>query len=617
MKAGETEGNRRDDAASLADAPEFRAALAALAQQTGRDQRQLVLQARRFLRELRSGHSGLVHGLWVRAGRALLGVGYARIDYEPQQVERVRALLAATPSVVLSSHKSYLDGGALTVGFHDHGLPPLTVFGGINMAFWPIGALWRRANMVFIRRGGDDAVYRCVLRHYLAHLVSQRRPLQWFVEGTRSRTGKLGPPRLGLLAYIVDAYRERRIDELALLPVSVSYDQLQEVSEYAGEARGTAKTAESLGWLLRFVHAQRGRFGAVYVRFGPPILLRDFLGAPEVAGNGTIDERKLQLHKLAFEVACRINDATPITGAALVALALLGARDRALTLAQIRAAVRGYLDFAQRRDLPQAPTARLDSDAALRSVLDGLVAQGVVLAHHDGRETVHGVAPGQHLAAAYYRNTIAHYFLGAAIGEIALLQAAEQAPAARLPAFDEAALALRSLLEFDFFFRDRAAFLAAVRQELALLAPDWQARLWDGADGVQALLGELPTLASDMLLRPFFEAYGIVADVLVAHADQAAPPIAQLNDECAGLGGQYLLQRRLGHAESVSLHLFASGLELARRRGLLAPGETTMQLRAEFAAQIRDVLRRLSRVHAIAVRRVEATLATPPAPPQR
>lgn len=617
MKSGETDKDRRDDATSLADAPEFQAALAVLAQKTGRDQRQLVLQARRFLRELRSGHSRCVHGLWVKAGRALLGAGYSRIDYEPRQVERVRALLATTPSVVLSSHKSYLDGGALTVGFHDHGLPPLTVFGGINMAFWPIGTLWRRANMVFIRRGSDDAVYRCTLRHYLAHLVARRRPLQWFVEGTRSRTGKLGPPRLGLLAYIVDAYREGRIDELALLPVSVSYDQLQEVSEFAGEARGAVKTAESLGWLLRFVRAQRGRFGAIYVRFGPPVSLRDFLEPPAAARDGTIDERGLQLHKLAFEVACRINDATPITGAALVTLALLGARDRALTLGQIRAAVHGYLDFAERRDLPRAPTARLDSDAALRTVLDGLVAQGVVRAHHDGRGTVHGVAPGQHLAAAYYRNTIAHFFLIAAIGELALLDAAEQAPRARLPAFDEAALALRSLLEFDFFFRDRAAFLAAVRRDLTLLAPDWQARLGDGDDGAQGLLGELPTLASDMLLRPFFEAYGIVADVLVAHADRAAPPAAHLSDACSGLGGQYLLQRRLEYPESVSLHLFASGLELARRRGLLAQGETAMRLRAEFAAQIRGVLRRSSQVHAIAVRRVEATLATLPAPPQR
>ena len=193
---------------NMAESPEFRAALAEVARERGRDEANVVAQAHRYLHELRSGHSDLVYAWLVRAGRALLGSGYARIDYDPAQVARMRELLRTCPAVVLSSHKPYLDGGALTVGFHDHGLPPLTVFGGINMSFWPLGSLWRRANMVFIRRAGDDPVYRCTLRHYLAYLVSQRRPLQWFLEGTRSRTGKLGPPRLGLLVYIADAYRD-------------------------------------------------------------------------------------------------------------------------------------------------------------------------------------------------------------------------------------------------------------------------------------------------------------------------------------------------------------------------------------------------------------------------
>ena len=297
----------------------------------------------------------------------------------------MRELLHASPAVVLSSHKSYLDGGALTVGFHDHGLPPLTVFGGINMSFWPLGSLWRRANMVFIRRGGDDAVYRCTLRHYLAYLVSQRRPLQWFLEGTRSRTGKLGPPRLGLLVYIADAYRDGRIEDLQLVPVAVSYDQLQEVTEYAGEARGAAKSAESLGWLVRFVRAQRGRFGAVYVRFGEPVSTRASLGSPEEARASSPEAYRLALQKLAFEVSRRINDAIPISGSSLVTLALLGARGHALTLQQIRAAIPGYLDFARRRGLPMTPTSALDSDAAVVGVLDGLIAQGVARSHVDRR----------------------------------------------------------------------------------------------------------------------------------------------------------------------------------------------------------------------------------------
>lgn len=615
MNASPPESETRIDARGLADGPALRAALGTLARETGRDEQTVLREARRYLDELSTSHDRRVHRLWVRAGRALIGAGYAGIDYDPAQVERVRALLAASPVVVLSSHRSYLDGGALTVGFHDHGLPPLTVFGGLNMAFWPLGALWRRNGMVFIRRGEQDPVYRCTLRHWLAHLVGQRRPLQWFIEGTRSRTGKLGPPRLGLLAYLVDAWREGRLDDLQLLPVAVCYDQLQEVAEYAGEARGAAKTPESLAWLLRFVRAQRGRFGRVYVRFGAPVSLRESLGSARSTEAGPPAERRLELQKLAFEVACRINDATPITGAALVTLALLGARGRALTLAQIGGSVQGYLDFAGRRSLPLAPTARLDSDTAVTAVLDGLVAQDVVQAHRDGREAVFGIAPGQHLAAACYRNSIAHFFLLGAIAEIALLEAADHAAAQRIEAFEPAALELRDLLKFDFFFREREPFLAALRAELDRLAPDWPDRLAAGPDGVRTLLDVLPTLGSDMLLRPFFEAYAIAADALATHGAARAPEPERWLEECMGLGRQYELQRRLGHPESVSRHLFATGLELARHRGLCEPGEATAA-RSAFAEQLHAVLRRLDTVHAIAVRRVEAALAGRPSPPQ-
>ena len=593
------------------DTADLDRALAAIARDGGRDTAEVTAQARRYLHELRTGHGDRTYGWLVRAGRALLGAGYSTIDYDRAQVAGVRELLGRSPAVVLSSHKSYLDGGALTVGFHDHDLPPLTVFGGINMAFWPLGSLWRRANMVFIRRGGDDPVYRVTLRHRLAGLVAERRPLQWFIEGTRSRTGKLGPPRLGLLVYLVDAYRDGRIEDLAIVPVSVTYDQLQEVREYAGEARGAAKTAESLGWLVRFVRAQRGRYGSVYVRFGKPVSLRASLGPPERARGASPENHRLALQKLAFEVSCGINDSIPVTGTALVTLALLGARGRSLTLPQIRAAIPGYLDFARRRNLPLAPTASLDSDEAVRRVLDGLVEQGVARYHASGQRPVYGIAPEQHLAAAYYRNSIVHHFLAAAIAELALLHAAEAPAERRLEAFDAEALALRDLLKFDFFFRERAEFLEEVRNEIERLAPDWLVRLGEGPEGVRELLGTAPTLCSDMLLRSFVEAYAVVGEV-AATAAGSMPTEDELLDRCMGLGQQYLLQGRLRSPEAVSRHLYRSGLELARNRNLLSGAPDALARHDAFAGYARDVLRRLSAVHRVAVERVEKTLAQEP-----
>ena len=95
------------------------------------------------------------------------------------------------------------------------------------MAFWPYGTIFRRAGRIFIRRDiKNDPVYRWVLREYLGYLVEKRFTLEWYIEGTRSRTGKLAPPKLGLLRYIADACREGRTDDVAMVPVSIVYDQL-------------------------------------------------------------------------------------------------------------------------------------------------------------------------------------------------------------------------------------------------------------------------------------------------------------------------------------------------------------------------------------------------------
>ncbi len=597
----------RDPARDGGVGPGLRAALARLAAQTGRDPGVLEGEARRHLHELRTTHDPRVHGLWVRAGRALLARGYAGVDHDPAQLERVRELLGNSPCAVLASHRSYLDGGALTVGFHDHGLPPLTVFGGINMAFWPLGALWRRNGMVFIRRGGDDAVYRLSLRHRLAELVRERRPLQWFLEGTRSRTGKLGPPRLGLLAWLADAIAEGTVEDLQLLPVAIAYDRLHEVTEYAGEARGAAKTAESLGWLLRFVRAQHGHHGYVYVRFGTPLSLRSALQAAQGTASDDPVQRRRALQKVAFEVAARINSAMPLTGSALATLALLGARGRALTVPQVRAAVQGYLDFAAARALPLAPTALLRTDAAVMGSLEGLVAQGVATRHDAGRERVYGIAPGQHLAAAYYRNGVAHHFLAGAVAELALLAAATHPPGRRAAALEPETLALRDVLKFDFFPAGRAGFAAEVRAEADRLAPGWPMALEQGTAGVLQLLERMPTLASDMLLRAFVEAYRVVVDALDAPA-HAAGEEGPLLAACMGLGEQYGLQGRLHAPESVSRHLYLAGLELARHRQAVGAEAEAAQRRHALAAELDAILHGLDAVHRVAVRRVEAGL---------
>jgi glycerol-3-phosphate O-acyltransferase len=192
--------------------------------------------------------------------------------------------------------------------------------------------------------------------------------------------------------------------------------------------------------------------------------------------SGTSDEdRSLQLQRLAFEIATRINAATAITASALVSLVLLSTRGRAMTASEIHSSLRPMLDHIRARRLPLASSAlALDSVEGVRSVAGSLVATRTIDCYDQGDEPVYGVAPAQHLAAAFYRNTIVHYFLEGAIAELALLHAAEH-DGDRLGAFWDEAFLLRDLLKFDFFFEPREGFRKALASEVSSRLPGWDA----------------------------------------------------------------------------------------------------------------------------------------------
>ena len=148
------------------------------------------------------------------------------------------------------------------------------------MAMPVLGPILRRSGMIFIRRNiGDDPLYKYVLREYVGYVAEKRFNLMWSIEGTRSRTGKMLPPKLGLLSYVADAYLDGRSDDILLQPVSISFDQLREIAEYAEYARGAEKKPENLSWLYKFIKSQGDRnFGKIYVRFPEPVSMRQYLG---------------------------------------------------------------------------------------------------------------------------------------------------------------------------------------------------------------------------------------------------------------------------------------------------------------------------------------------------
>jgi len=592
-------------AESILARPAFQGGLTRLAQEVGRPVADVGREAARDLREIAATHSPYVIDVTAELIRVLYSRGYSAIHYDRGDLARIYQLAQRHPVVFLPSHKSNLDHLALQYALHENGHPPNHTAGGINMNFLPVGPLVRRSGVFFIRRTfKDDAVYKFVLCHYVDYLIEKRFPLEWYIEGGRSRSGKLLPPRFGLLAYVADAYRRGKSEDVHLIPVAIAYDQIQDVGDYTAEQRGAKKQRESFGWFLRMVRNLRRRYGAIHLRFGEPISLAQVMGPSNPDAEPNADEQSLALQKLAFEVSARINRVTPVTPTSLVTLALLGRGDRAQSVDEVVIALQNLLHYVRGRGLPTTGDLDLDDADGVRRALDRLVENGVLTCFAGGFEPVYAIGPDQHLTAAYYRNTIAHFYVNGAIAEMALLRAAEDDVQDFRAEFWAEALRLRDLLKFEFFFAERERFRHELSDEITFHATGWEDAVERGPVAIQTVLKRIRPFMAHRILLPFLEAYQVVGDALEREPATGAFDESAFLTRCMALAEQYRLQHRIRSAESVSRVLFETAVRLAKNRGLVDPDASDLATRrSAFAAEIRAALRRVEAIDVLAASR--------------
>lgn len=554
-------------------------------------------RASRYLREIAASHSPYLIDLVANAIRWLYRRGYRAILYSPEDLAGVLSLGQRYPLVFLPSHKSNLDHLALQYVLWENDAPPNHTAGGINMNFFPVGPIIRRTGVFFIRRSfKNNNLYKFVLQTYLDYLIEKRFPLEWYLEGGRSRSGKLLPPRYGMLTYVADAFSRGKSEDAYLIPLSITYDHIQDVGAYAAEQRGERKERESLGWLIRTVRSLGSRYGNIHLRFGEPLALSAFIEQGEPVP-------PIDVQKIAFEVSTRINDVTPVTPSALLTIALLIGEGKAFTLDELREQVGELCSYIRERNVPVTERVESKNEEQIASILRRLDDEGITATFDDGPQTVYMIGAEERLAASYYRNTVIHFFINASIAELSLLTAAE-APVAGPEAFWEEVMRLRDLLKFEFFFAEKDEFRQQVWNELLHQDDRWPKRVLQGADEIRSLLRELRPLTSYWVLRPYLEAYQVVADALVLHSPYVEVNEKKFISDCLALGKQYRLQQRISTDESVSQVLFSSALKLAANRGLLDVDDPDCGAqRRSFAAEIRDVLRRIDSIAALAAGR--------------
>ena len=521
---------------------------------------------------------------------------YSGIDVRPDDLERIREALRAGTPVLVPCHRSHLDYLLISSLLYERDIVIPHIVAGENLSFFPLGALFRRCGAFFVRRSfSGDRVFPVVFGAYLRELIRMEVPIEFFIEGGRSRTGKLLPPKLGVLGMVMDAAMEAREGRaVTFLPIYVGYEQIAEERAYARELAGARKEKENVTQVVKATGVLTKQYGKVFLRVGAPLRASD-IASPEAWAEAPKAVRNEILAATGERLLHRINAEAVALPTALVALAILahpraGLRERDLRARADR--LRAFLAAAN----VQEGGGMQHLDGILAEALGRFTQDRLLQRITDGTEVVWKVVPERRVTMEYYKNTLLHAFVPAAYYAAALRTAITTDP----PAADPAAEVGR-LFRLQHF---------GLRQEF-VLDPDadsatLQARAVDAlvaygaleppTDGLPAIrdrerLEEIANLTAN-----FLEAYLVVLRAVAA--SERPVPAKDVPRRAQALGRTMLAADELRRPEAMGLVNLENATRAFREAGVLREDGDGLSLDAATGVPWERDLRRLLGVDA-------------------
>lgn len=368
-----------------------------------------------------------------------------------------------------------MDYLVLSYVLYREGLMCPHIAAGSNLSFFPLGSLFRRGGAYFIRRQfKDDPLYTKVVRAYLYRLLKEGFTQEFFIEGGRTRTGKVLSPKLGLLSIYIDCLCSDRFQEAVFVPASISYERIVESQSFDEEQSGKAKTKESAASLLTSSQVLLKRFGHVFVSFDQPLLLSEVMASRRFDYvSASTNERKRFVKALAHQIVMGMNKSVVVTPASIIALVLLSAKTRAMRESRFLAQaldVLGYLQ-ASHPDIHLSDSLAHDTEASLEAAL-ALLAQDAQIVKKESKNLSYVLAPSQKARSLnFYKNTILHFFVSDALIICAFI--AECSASGSLFASVESVRSrvrlLSQIFKFEFVFPVDLSFDEAFFQRLEFL----------------------------------------------------------------------------------------------------------------------------------------------------
>ncbi len=367
-------------------------------------------------------------GIMERLVRWLSRNLFDGIVFDTEGFEKVREAGQKGTLVFVPCHKSHLDYIILNYYIYEHNMHPPRVAAGKNLAFWPLSWIFRDSGAFFIRRRFHGAkLYAEVLFTYIKTLIKTGHNLEFFIEGGRSRTGKLVLPKMGLLNMILRAYKEGATPDLWLVPTFIGYDQVLEEKAYLRELEGQSKEAESVGQLVQARKFLKKRYGRAYIQFSEPISLNHYLTRnPQYNLEDSESIRKLSLD-LSFKTIQAINQVSVVTPFALVCAALLTYPKKGVYRRELFRIIQVLYDYLKERRVLQADSLEKLPEAVEETL--SLCESRKLITPIEKEEGLadelglggYSIDEAKRPLLEYYKNNILHFFLPASMTSLAIL----------------------------------------------------------------------------------------------------------------------------------------------------------------------------------------------------
>ncbi len=495
------------------------------------------------------------------------------IELDSESLQKVKRAARHHTLIYIPCHKSHMDYMLLSQILYTNNLYSPFIAAGKNLSFWPLGAIFRMGGAFFIRRTLDGKkFYAEVLSLYVKTMVQLGHNIEFFIEGGRSRTGKLVLPKLGLLAILIQAVEEGFCDDLVFVPTSICYDRIPEEESYLKEVIGGPKEEENICQLVRVQRVLRKRYGRAYIKFAEPISLRDYLERHDYELAAMPPKARHAMYRnFAYRIINCINQESMVTPYSLAASALLVLSRHGVSKAEFLEIAGIFHDFIAARGVGLSKTMKnLDASLqdSLRDMERGKLIDKLKDEDDDLEEEVFTLEDSKRLVLEYYKNNTIHFLLPAAYVSTSIL--AQQTFRFSVSQVLEDVTFMKHFFKFEFVYDNELSDEDLVRDVLHTFEDlGFLHRMGEGDQPfILAHKGLRASNAFHGLLRNYFEGYWLVFRGL-RYLQKKSFTEKDFIKKILGLGQKALKLELVEKPECVSKIIYDNALKLCLEKDII------------------------------------------------